>query len=334
MKLEKIQILFYSCIATLIALIDKAPLQLDERIGTTYIENGFYITYNGILNNTMEAPYTYRFIVPKIIHFLSEILNCSPINVAFILNIVCIFCVLSLFNKFAKTYLNSFESLLTTLVLSFFIAIIQCQIMGIIIIESQDIVNALFFIVLLLLAQKEKWLLFGLLLGFSITNRETTLILLLPFSSILYKQQKIKQLLWINFIGIGTYIIIRVLIKVKPSDYPNFANLKTNFPFLDISFLCKSLENNLHLFSLLLPIIILAFLNLKRQNYYTKSLILTIIPFIFIHYIMGTIIELRLFLPLIILILPIAIKNLKNNIEKQQNHNFQPKKRKRQASNS
>lgn len=310
MKLKKIQILFCSCLATLIALIDKAPLQLDERIGTNYIQNGFYFMYNGILNNAMEAPYPYRFLIPNLIHFISKYCNCTPINVAFGLNIICLFFVFILFIEYAKSYLSPFHSLLTTLILAFFITIIQTQIMGIIIIESQDIVNALFFIALFLLAKKEKWWLFGLLLALSITNRETPLILLLPFTYILFKENRIKELLWINFMGITSYILIRIFIKVTPSDYPNFSSLKTNFPGLDIHYMGKALEHNLHLFCLLFPVIFLAFFNFKKQHYYTKVLLLTTVPFLFIHYIMGTIIELRLFLPLIVLLLPITIKNL------------------------
>ena len=258
----------------------------------------------------MEAPYPYRFLIPNLIRFISKCCNCSPINVAFGLNIIYLFFVFILFIKYAKFYLSPFHSFITTLILAFFITIIQTQIMGIIIIESQDIVNALFFIVLLLLAKKENWLLFGFILALSITNRETPLILLFPFSYILFKENKIKQLLWINFCGITSYILIRVFIKVKPSDYPNFRSLKTNFPGLDIHYIGKALEYNLYLFCLLLPIVFFAFKNFKQQHYYTKLLIFTTIPFLLIHYIMGTIIELRLFLPLIIVLLPIAIKNL------------------------
>jgi hypothetical protein len=317
MKPARIKILFYSCTAILIALIDKAPLQLDERIGTNYIKDGFYLMYQGVLNNTMEAPYPYRFLVPHIIDFIAAISSCPAIDIAFGLNIICLFFVLLLFSKYAQLYLSSFHAFLTTLILAFFIAIIQSQIMGIIIIESQDIVNGLFFIALLLLAHKGNWWWFGIILGLGITNRETPLILLLPFSYILYRQRKIKPLLWINLTGIATYIAIRLLMVVKPGNYPDFANLKTNFPGLDFAFAAKALEHNLHLFCLLLPVIVAAFLNVKNQDYYTKALILTAIPFIFIHYIMGTIIELRLFLPLMILLLPIAVKNLKIAFEKE-----------------
>lgn len=323
LKLNSIQSLFFCCMAILIAFIDKAPLQLDHRIGTHYIEDGFYVMYNGILNNTMQAPYPYRFLMPYCIDVLSKIFHQSPINIAFCLNIVCLIVVLHLFAKYARTFLPAFLAFLTTLLLAFFITIVQTQIMGIIIIETQDIVNAVFLIVLLLLAYHEKWWLFGLVLAFSVLNRETNLILLAPYSWLLFKKNKFKPLLFINVISIAVYIGIRIMIPVDQGDYPNFANLKTNFPGLDMAFFWKALEHNLHLFCMIFPVLLLAFWNFKSQNNQVKALLFITLPYLIIHYIMGTIIELRLFLPLIIVLLPITVNNLKTLFESEQNHTIQ-----------
>lgn len=315
MKLFNIKSLFYGCIAILIALIDKLPLQLDQRIGTHYVENGFYVTYNGILHNTMEAPYPYRFLVVKIVDFLSCLWSISPIKVAVILNVIFIFLVLHTFTKYAEKFILPFNAFMATLILAFFILIIQAQFIGVIIIETQDILNALFFILLLILGNNQKWLYFGIVLAISITNRETTLILLLPFSYLLLSERKIKPLLWINSVGILVYFAIRFLISVKKSDYPNFANLRTNFPGLQSDYFFRALEHNLHLWVMILPVLFFAFMDFRNQEMKTKALILTAIPFLLIHYLMGSIMELRLFLPLIILLLPITLKNLKPTFE-------------------
>lgn len=306
-----IQYLFYSCAALLIALMDRAPLDLDIRFGNKAIENGFYLLYDGIINNTIEAPYPYRFLTPYCIKLLSRFFSCSPINVAFFLNIIFIFSVLSLFNKYARYFLSPFIAFLTTFIVAFYIIIIQSQFIGITVIESQDMMNAIFFLILLLLAKKEQWYLFGLIMALSIMNRETPLILLAPFSYLLYKTRKIKSLIFINMAGFLVYLSIRIFLPVNQGNYPDFSNLRTNFPGLDMAFFFKAIENNIQLFSMIGPIIIFAFYKLKTQPIDNKALTLMIIPFFIIHYIMGSILEIRLFFPLIVVILPFTIKNSK-----------------------
>lgn len=311
-----IQLMFYSCAALLIALMDRTPLDLDIRFGNKAIENGFYLMYDGIINNTIEAPYPYRFLIPYLIKSLSGIFSCSPINISFFLNIVFIFIILSLFTAYARYFLSPFTSFLTTFIVAFYIIIIQSQFIGITIVESQDIANALFFLLLLLLAKKEMWLLFGLVMILSIMNRETTLILLAPFSYLLFMQRKTIPLIFINLTAILAFIGIRVFLQVNQGDYPDFTNLRTNFPGLDMVYFFKAIKNNILLFSMIGPIVIFAFYKLKSQSTDNKVLILMTIPFFIVHYIMGSILEIRLFFPLLIVILPFTIKNLKSVFEK------------------
>ena len=140
-----IQYIFYSCAALLIALMDRTPLDLDIRFGNKAIESGFYVMYDGIINNTIEAPYPYRFLTPYFIKLLSSVFSCSPMNVTFFLNIIFIFCVLNLFTIYARYFLSSFIAFLTTFIIAFYIIIIQSQFIGITVIESQDMLNAIFF---------------------------------------------------------------------------------------------------------------------------------------------------------------------------------------------
>lgn len=319
---RKLQSAFFLSYSIIIALIDKAPLQLDQRIGTHYITDGFYLMYNGILNGTMEAPYPYRFLMPRIVEIMSSMLDYSPISICILINIFTIFLVFHLFSIYTRNFLSEFEGFLTTIILGFFITIIQTQLMGVLIVETQDIVNAFFFVLLLILGQKKRWIIFGIIIALSITNRETNLILLLPFSVLLFREKNYLPLLYINSMGWVTAILIRFLINVNESDYPNFSNLKTNFPGLNVDYINKALEFNLHLFSFIFLIVIFSFFNYKKQNFYIKTLIITCLIFIAIHYIMGSIIELRLFLPLVILILPIAVKNIKAIFENEPKHNI------------
>ncbi|WP_459210777.1 hypothetical protein [Aquimarina rhabdastrellae] len=312
---NSIQHLTFVCLAILIALIDRNPLSLDQRIGTNYIENGFYLMYDGILNQSIGEPYSYRILTPYLIKILSSYTNISPINIAFLLNIIFLYFVLFLFTKYSKQYLSPFLSFLTSIILSFYITIIQSQVLGIIIIETQDILNALFIIILLILAKKEKWFLFGSILSLSIVNREVPIILILPYSYILIKDKKYIPFLFINISSFLVYFSIRFLINIEQNNYPDFHNLKTNFPGLNLKYFTTALKFNLHLLVLLFPILYLSFKNLKSKISQVKVLILTSIPFMIIHYVMGSIIELRLFLPLIIILLPIAIFNLKQNFE-------------------
>lgn len=326
MKIRKINIillLFYLCAAILIAIMDKTPLDLDIRSGNKVIENGFYIMYDGIINNSMEAPYPYRFLTPYIIKILSNTFHFSPIKITFFVNIIFIFSVLTLFTKYARYTLSPFIAFLATFMIAFYIIIIQSQFIGITIVESQDILNAIFFLLLLLLAKNEKWFFFGLVSIISIMNRETPLILLVPFSLYLVSKRKIKPLIFINTVALLTYFSIRFFMQVNQGNYPDFTNLRTNFPGINMTYFFVAIKNNILLFSMIGPLIIFAFYNFKKETIYDRLLILVIIPFLIIHYIMGSILEIRLFFPLIVVILPFTIKNLKLIFEKQ-NNTFQP----------
>ncbi|KAA1244142.1 hypothetical protein [Aquimarina sp. RZ0] len=314
-KTSYIQHLTFVCVSILIALIDKTPLTLDNRIGTNYMKNGFYLMYDGILDQSIEAPYSYRFLIVNLIDLIATITSFTPINLAFILNILFIYFTLHWFTIYSRQFVSPFIAFLTALILSFYIAIIQTQVIGIIIIETQDILNVLFMIGLLVLAKREQWLFFGCILALSILNRETPLILLLPFSFLLFKNKKYLPLIWINAMGVLTYLSIRFLMDVPQGSYPDFSNLKTNFPGFHLDFIGRALEYNLHLLVLLLPILYLSLKKIMEKSIQIKAIVLTIIPFMIIHYIMGSIIELRLFLPLIVLLLPIAILNLKKEFE-------------------
>ncbi len=311
-----IEYMFFGCAALLIALMDRTPLDLDIRFGNKAIENGFYVMYDGIINNTMEAPYPYRFLTPYFIKLLCSIFSTTPINMAFFINIIFIFCVLNLFTKYARTFLPPFIAFLATFIIAFYIIIIQSQFIGITVIESQDMLNAVFFLMLLLLAQKEKWCWFGLVLAISIMNRETPLVLLAPFGYVLYKKRRIKPFVFIILSGLFVYVGIRTLMPVNQGNYPDFTNLRTNFPGVDMAYFFKAIQNNIQLFVMVGPILIFSFYRFKSQNIENQSLIMVVIPFFMIHYIMGTILEIRLFFPLIVVILPFTIRNLKLLFEK------------------
>lgn len=307
---------FFAGTAILIALMDRTPLDLDLRFNNDAIKSGFYLMYDGILNNTIEAPYPYRFLIPYLIKWLSDLGSCTPILMAFLLNVVFIFTVLSLFFVYASRYLEPFTAFVTTYMIAFYILVIQSQFIGITVVESQDMLNAVFFLMLLWLAAKEQWLWFSLVMLVSVMNRETPLILLAPFGYLFFRKRDLKNLLLIALPGLLMYFGIRYYLPVHIGNYPDFTNLRTNFPGVDSTFFWKAVQNNVQLFCMIGPMVLLAFYDFLKQSLENKALLLVTVPFLIIHYLMGSILEIRLFFPLIVVILPYMITNLKLLFEK------------------
>lgn len=309
---------FLVFISILISLANRAPLHLEKRLNTTQITQDFYEMYNGVLDGSIDSPYAYRIGVPYLINFLSSISGVSPLNLASILNGVFIFLSLIILFYYSRQYILEPHSYLVVIIFALYIVIVQSMMLGLLVIEIQDILNVIFFIGLLYLIRKESWYLFALFLALSILNRETTILLLFPATYLIWKKKDYFKIIIVNLFGLVTYTLVRVLIDTNNSGWVMLDKISYNIPGLNMENLMIALKSNVYVLLFLFPIFFVSFYRWKSLDEYYKLILITALLFILINYVFGTIIELRLFLPVVAMLLPITILNLSRyKIEKQ-----------------
>jgi hypothetical protein len=97
---------------------------------------------------------------------------------------------------------------------------------------------------------------------------------------------------------------------VQGNAWFTFEGLERNIPFLSKEYTATALVGNLHVIFLLGPLLLAG---LYRFNEHPRFLRVaaSIAPlFILVHYAVGTIVEARLWMPLFVVLIPLALRNI------------------------
>jgi hypothetical protein len=87
-------------------------------------------------------------------------------------------------------------------------------------------------------------------------------------------------------------------------------DIRLNIPFLSLQHTWGAFVANLHLIFLLGPLILLGIYRFREHPFFLRIAAYIVPLFLLIHYIVGSIRETRLWMPLYLLLIPLALNNL------------------------
>ena len=325
-------LLLFSSIAILIVLSDRAPIHVDKRIkdldqknnSADKIEQLFrepqstqfeavspYI--NGVLNRTYPGPFVYRVLIPLIEKTINDLfISFSLSNIDFFLKIILlVICQLS-FYFYLRFFFPLFIALAGVLLLDVYIGFTLSSLIGQTVVETMDLFNLLIFTLGLIFLLKDKFLLLCITLFIGTFNRETTW-LFLPIIIVFdfYSKRKMLRTMF-AFVAISIpFFGLRLLINPMSADWFTLKGIVANIPFLDDTTHLKAIVANIKFFIMLGPLLIISLYRFREHPFFLKASSSVTPVFILIHYVFGTIIETRLWMPLFVILIPLLIDSLK-----------------------
>ncbi len=296
----------------MLSIIDRAPMHLQSRFPEVQIQREFQEYLDGVVDQTLPGPYVYRFFVPYLIFTLHKSL--PLINVLtwdFGLKILILtFCQLAFFNNLRSFY-SGIAALAGVLWFDILTGVSLFHIQGPSVIETADLMNVLVFSLALHAIYRDRFILLCAVLFGGTFNRETTWILL----PVLFLHEWFGRRSWRRFLIAGAavalpYFGLRWLITSPTPIWFLTQDIRLNIPFLSPQHTWGALVANLHLIFLLGPLLVLGAYRFREHPAFLQ-IASSIAPlFIIIHYVVGSIREIRLWMPLYLLLIPLALDNL------------------------
>jgi hypothetical protein len=174
-----------------------------------------------------------------------------------------------------------------------------------------DIFNVLIFVIAIFSLRQNKSFALYLSLVIGALNRETVWFIapVVLIHDVIARKGYLRFI--VAFFCIATpFIVLHLLIHSVDGSWFNLYGLPLNVPFLSSNLLMRVLVSNFHVMIFVGPLIALSAYRFKEQPLFLK-IIASITPlFIVIHYVFGTVIESRLWLPLVVFLIPLASMNL------------------------
>jgi hypothetical protein len=304
--------ILFAGIAVMICIIDRAPMHLQSHFPEVRIQEEFQEYLDGVVDRTLPGPYVYRIFVPHLIFSLHQSLPfVSALMWDFGLKIlILIFCQL-IFLNYLRSFFSGMAALAGVLWFDILIGVSLFHIQGPSVIETTDLMNVLIFSLALHAIYRGRFILLCAVLFWGTFNRETTWIL----SPILFFREWFGPRSWRRLLVAVTavalpYFGLRWLIASPTTIWFLTQDIRLNIPFLSPQHTWGALVANLHLLFLLGPLIVLGIYRFREHPIFLQ-IAFSIAPlFIIIHYIVGSIRETRLWMPLYLLLIPLALDNL------------------------
>ncbi|TAK60053.1 MAG: hypothetical protein EPO24_07085 [Bacteroidetes bacterium] len=305
-------ILFFS-LACLIAIADRAPLHSEKPVPGTGMRENFQQYYDGMINQTQPGPYVYRVLIPYAIKFVKAVFTALDIIfIDLVFKIIILTAYQLLFFLFLVRFFPSREAVYGVLWLDLLLAYSLSTVYGPSIGETMDLFNAAIFCVALLALFHELYGIFYLILFIGMMNRETPLFLIpLPAVVGLYSAQSVRRSAIAFLAAIVPYVAIRMAISGDSPVWFTAEAIGRNIPFLSPERTMNALVANLHLILLLGPLVILTLYKFKEHPAFLQRIVVIVPIFIIVHYIVASIIEARLWMPVFILLIPPAMNTLR-----------------------
>jgi hypothetical protein len=305
-------LLIFAGAAAMVCIIDRSPLHLQSRFPEVRIHEEFQEYLSQVVDQTLPGPYVYRVFIPYLIFILHKSIPViNPLVWDFGLKIlILLFCQLAFFN-YLRSFFSGIAALAGVLWFDILIGVSLFHIQGPSLIETADLMNVLIFSLALRAIYLGHFVLLCIILFVGTLNRETTWILL----PILFLNDRLGRRTWHRLFMAGAavalpYFGLRWLIATPTTIWFAVNDIPLNIPFLSPPHAAGALVANLHLMLLLGPLIALGVYHFRQHPFFLR-IAASIAPlFILIHYIVGSIRETRLWMPLYLLLIPLALNNL------------------------
>jgi hypothetical protein len=323
-KIEKrhllVVFLFFFSFAILLALADRAPIHLDKRFPCIQLNNDNINYVEGIIHSTASGPYVYRIFIPFLVKAIQAVFpSLSILNIDLILKILFLILCQVTFYYYLRNFYHVIISLVGVFILDILLSFTFSSIIGPAIGENADLFNIVIFSLLLNALYKNQFSYVLAYLFIGTFNRETTWFLIpVIFIWDYYTKRKLFRTA-IAFITVAIpYFGLRSLIHSPSPGWFNFDAIANNIPFIFPGSTSSALIANAHTLFLLGPLIIMSLMNFKNNPKFLQMVSYITPLFIVLHYIVGNIIETRLWLPLFILLIPLSLTTMNNLFNLQQ----------------
>ena len=314
LKQLTILIFIFFSVAGLLAIADRAPYHLEKRFPESKISDDFTFYLDGVLNKTLPGPYIYRILIPYSVDFINKIIPAvSPVTIDLILKFMILFlCQLSFF-FLMYMFFSAFKALSGVFLLDVLTGFSLSYFQGPSIPETADLLNMAIFSLVITALYKNSFTTVCVLLFIGMLNRETP-ILLLPVIFLydyINKKGFLRSIISAACILVP-YLILHLLIREPDPRWVTMEGITRNIPFVNDSYTSTAILSVIRLFLLIGPLLFLSIYRFKNQLQFFKITTSVIPLFIVIHFIFGTIIEARLWMPVFVLLIPPAINTLSN----------------------
>jgi len=297
-------------IAVLLSLSDRDPIHHKE--SQERLEHNFYEYLDGVTNHTYPGPYVYRTLIPTSISFIHHVVpSVNAISVDFVFKIVLLFLCQIAFFSYQRLFFKSTESFFGVAILDVLLGFSLVQTEGPTLIETADILNLLVFLLAFIFIYHGYFKSFCVILILGTLNRETTFLLPLVFLAANRLTRKSLFLTLIAFLAVAIpYCALHLFIHPPISAWMTFDAISHNLPLFGKSEIAQIVAANVHLIILLGPLSLIAIYKFSSHPVFLKSVSLIAPFFILLHYIVGIIMEARLWMPMYVILIPLAIDTL------------------------
>ena len=301
----------FVCLAVWICLVDRQPLHLEILHPEVGVRQGFDFYIDSVVNGTLGGPYIYRILMPYAVYFLGKALpNFTALDVDFLFKILLVLGCQIAFYRYLLLFFDRTAALLGTLLLDLYLNFGLSHIQGPSNIETGDLFNALVFVLGLLCMYRNRFGSLLALLAVGMLNRETPMFLL----PVLFWEDRCQgRPVWRTLAAIAVaaipYFGLRLLIEAKGEVTWFMFALPHNLPFV-WGHTRRALIANLRLFFLLAPLAATAVWRFREQPAFLRTAALMSLPFLAVHYLVGSVLEVRLWMPLFVFLIPLSAHRL------------------------
>ena len=310
---QSVLTILFAGIACLIVLADRAPLHFDKYLAHPKVEEDFNYFWQGVTDQTLPGPSAYRVLVPYLVLALQHTTSINPLTIDFILKTALLVALQLLFFKYLSFFSDRFASLAGVLLMDCIIAFALAYIIGPSTIETSALLDVVVFILTLIAMYSNRFVALCIVLGIGMFNRETPLLLLPVFvlHDWLNGRGWLRSAMVLSVLALP-YIGLRVFIETTgEASWLTFYGMKYNIPFVSYEYLSNSMAANVHVGLMLGPSIIIGSYRFRQHPAFLKIASYVVPVYIVVMYVFGTVIEARLWLPLLVLLIPLAVDNLK-----------------------
>ncbi len=304
--------LLFASLACITVLGDRLPLHIDKRLETPMIERDFYAYYSGMTHFSYPAPYGNRILVPFLVAFLQGIVPASALTVDLIVKFALLIAAEYLFFSYLRFFFDGIVALSGVFLLMALVGFCLTFVPGPSVGETASLLDMLIFVLFLLASYKRRFGIASLILFAGMFNRETPLILL-PMIVLqeIRGDRKWRRVLVSMMALVIPYVALHLVLPLpRGGGWFLVDNVGQNLPFVEASQNIRAVISNIHFLALLGPLLVLSGYRFNRQPSFLKTTAITIPFYIVAIEAAGAIIEGRIWLPLLVILLPLSLHTL------------------------
>lgn len=301
----------FAGVAALLCFADRAPLHPRNPDPAWDLEQQYTFYLGKAVAQELPGPHAYRILAPAAVQGAALLTGLPPLAADFVLKFLVILALQAVFYRYLGAFFDPLTSLCGVALLDLYVAAGLSYPVGPSVIETGDLFNVLVFAVALKALHDERtWLLLAALFVGTL-NRETTwLILPAVYLAEAPRGRRVRISILATLMVAVPYLAVRLMVQSPSPDWWLMRDIGANIPFIAGEQTLSALAANLRFAVIFGPLFVLAFHRFREKQAFHR-LATAIVPlYILVHYLFGKIIEVRLWVPLLVVLIPPALETL------------------------